>query len=121
MNSQRGAGSGLTVCIAIVVIMVAIVAAVHGSWLASGQHARSSADLSALAAGREHALGGDGCEKARITAKQQSARVTSCELTSGFGEFVIDVTVEVDLIPAIPGAPQTSTASAKAGIIEGVG
>lgn len=121
MTRQRGAGSGLTLCVVMVVMMVAIVGVIHGAWLACGQRARSTADLVALVAGREHVLAGDGCERARTVAAEHSARLVSCELTTGYGEFVVDVTVEVDLVPALPGAPGTSTASARAGIVEEIG
>lgn len=118
MNPQRGAGSGLTICIVVVVMMIAIVGAVQGSWLATGQRARSTADLVALVAGRQHVLTGDGCERAREVAADHAARLVSCELTTGYGEFTVDVTVEVDLVPALPGAPRTSRASSRAGIVE---
>ncbi|EPH03238.1 helicase/secretion neighborhood TadE-like protein [Propionibacterium sp. oral taxon 192 str. F0372] len=120
MNLQRGAGSGLVIAIIMVLAMAGLVAAIHGGWLASGQRARSAADIVALAAAQAHADGADGCAQGGRAAEQNRARLVECELTSGYGEFVIDITVEVEVLPAIPDAPRTARASARAGIVSDV-
>ena len=38
-------------------------------------------------------------------------------MTTGWGEFVVDVTVEVDLVPQLPEGPRRATAESRAGVV----
>lgn len=114
---QRGSGSMLTVCVVLGVFLVGLVMAWQGSWLASGGRARSVADLVALSAARAQQAGRPACEVADLAASRNSARLSACEVTTGWGEFVVDVTVEVDLVPQLPEGPRRATAESRAGVV----
>lgn len=114
---QRGSGSMLTVCVVLGVFLVGLVMAWQGSWLASGGRARSVADLVALSAARAQQTGRSACEVADLAASRNSARLSACEVTTGWGEFVVDVTVEVDLVPQLPEGPRRATAESRAGVV----
>lgn len=107
----------LVACVVIVLALVGLVMAWQGSWLASGARARSVADLVALAAARAQQTGRSACEVAAQTALQNSARLVECDVTTGWGEFIVDVTVEVSLVPQISGGPQATTAESRAGVV----
>ena len=114
---QRGSGSMLTVCVVLGVFLVGLVMAWQGSWLASGGRARSVADLVALSAARAQQAGRPACEVADLAASRNSARLSACEVTTGWGEFVVDVTVEVELVPQLPEGPRRATAESRAGVV----
>lgn len=114
---QRGSGSMLTVCVVLGVFLVGLVMAWQGSWLASGGRARSVADLVALSAARAQQAGRPACEVADLAASRNSARLSACEVTTGWGEFVVDVTVEVELVPQLPEVPRHATAESRAGVV----
>ena len=114
---QRGSGSMLTVCVVLGLFLVGLVMAWQGSWLASGGRARSVADLVALSAARAQQAGRPACEVADLAASRNSARLSACEVTPGWGEVVVDVTVEVELVPQLPEVPRHATAESRAGVV----
>lgn len=114
---QRGAGGGLIMAAAVVLVMVGLVAAWQVAWLASGARARSVSDLVALSAARAQQLAEPACTVAEDTARQNHARLLDCQVITGWGEFVVDVTVEVDVVPRISGAPQVARAASRAGVV----
>ncbi|GAA2183139.1 hypothetical protein GCM10009785_25440 [Brooklawnia cerclae] len=111
----------LTVAVVLVLVLVAGVGVWQVSWLGSGRRARAVADLVALSAAHAQQEGRDGCEVAGGTAEGNGARLEECEVTTGYGEFVVDVTVSVRVVPQVPGAPGAAVAGARAGIVADVG
>lgn len=116
-RDQRGGGSVLTVCVVLVLCLVGLVMAWQGSLLASEARTRSVADLVALSAARAQQTGRPACEVAELAASQNRARLSACEVTTGWGEFVVDITVEVDLVPRLPQGPRQATAQSRAGVV----
>lgn len=107
----------LTISVVLVLTFVGLVMAWQGSWLATGARARSVADLVAIAAARAQQTGQPACDFAEETAAQNSARLTGCEVITGWGEFIVDVTVEVQLPRPISGGPRATRADSRAGVV----
>lgn len=118
---QRGGGTGLTLAIAVVLLAVAVVGAWQVAWLACGARARSVADLVALAAAGSQQAGEPACAAAERAAVRNHAVLTSCEVLTGWGEFVVDVRVEVPVAPRVAGAPEVVGADSRAGVVSDVG
>lgn len=110
----------LVVCVVVVLVLIGWVTAWQGSWLASGARARAVADLVALAAAQAQQSAHPACEVAERTSAQNAARLVECEVTTGWGEFIVDITVEVGLVPRMTGAPRTARAAARAGVVSDV-
>ncbi len=121
------AGSGSVLAVALAGLLVAVT--VSALWLASAMvcahRARAAADLAALAgavaaaqdgAGRAGPAGrwtGDAaCRAARRTAAANGAALTTCVVSAG---GTVLVSVAVDLMVPIPGAPGHAAAAARAG------
>ncbi len=119
-HSQRGSGTMMILAVMIVITMVAVVGAWFAGWLASGARARAAADLVAIAAAQAQSEGRSACPVAQEAAAANQAELTACEVTTGWGEFIVDVAVEVELRPQIPGAPQAAHAESRAGIVSDV-
>ena len=117
---MRG-NSTLTLAVILVLAMVALVGVWQAGWLGSGARARNAADLVALAAARAQQTGRPACEVAAEVAHDNAAELIDCEVITGWGEFVVDVTVEVPVVPKVPGAPDKARASSRAGVVAGVG
>lgn len=118
-GDQRGGGSVLTIAVVMVLAVVGMVGAWQAGWLSSGARARSVADLVALAAADAQQSGRPACEVAQQAATDNQAELESCEVTTGWGEFVVDVAVAVRLTPQVAGAPTTVRATARAGVVAG--
>lgn len=101
------------------IVLALVVAAGVASWIAAWfgclEHARSAADLAAIAGAQSRAVGGDACAQARRLAARNAARVTSCQVAGDDRSFTVLVRVAVPLRPAVAGAPDEVEASAKAG------
>lgn len=110
----------LVVCIVVVLALVGLVAAWVSSWLASGARARSIADAVAISSAQAQQSGRPACEVAEQAALANQAKVVTCAVTTGWGEFVVDVTVEVQLLPQVAGAPQQIRAESRAGVVSGI-
>lgn len=116
-RDQRGSGSMLILCVVVVLALVGLVMAWQGSWLASGARARSVADLVAITAAQAQQQGRAACEVAEEVAARNAARLTECAVTTGWGEFVVDVTIEVRLVPVVGGGPEVTSAESRAGVV----
>lgn len=116
-NDERGSGSILVVGVVMVLLVVGLVVGWQAAWLVSGVRARSAADLVALAAAGAQQTGRPACPVAEKTADANGARLVSCEVTTGWGEFVVDVAVEVDLVPRFADGPQSTSAESRAGVV----
>lgn len=114
---QRGGGSALTLGVVIIVLLLGFVGATQVGWLSSGARARSVADLVAIAAAQAQQDGQPACEAAEQAAEANNAALSSCELTTGWGEFIVDVSVTVGVRPQLAGAPQTAQAASRAGVV----
>lgn len=117
VHDERGSGSMLVVSVIIVLALVGAVVAWQGSWLTSGARARSIADLVALGAARAQQDGQAACPVAEEIAADNQARVVECGVTTGWGEFIVDVVVEVELVPQVAGGPRVVRADSRAGVV----
>lgn len=111
----------LILAVVIVLFMVATVGAWFAGWLASGARARSAADVVAIAAAQAQHDGREACSVAEETAINNNAALTNCEVTTGWGEFVVDVSVSAEMRPQVPGGPESVEADSRAGIVSDEG
>lgn len=121
VTDERGSGTGLVAAICVVLAMVFTVLAWLVAWSGSAQRARDAADLAALAGSHAQVDGLDACRAAEQNAAANDSAVLSCTVEVGAtGEFIVAVSVAVDLRPQVelPGAPSRITASARAGAVE---
>lgn len=116
-TQDRGSGTVLTVAIMMVLVLMAAVGVWISGWLGCMHQARNAADLGAVAGAQAHQLGGDGCAVARATAELNGGQLSECEVTTGAGEFIVDVQVEVELRPQVRGGPTRVTEQARAGVV----
>ena len=116
-GGQRGSGSMLVVSMSIALMAVGLVMAWQGSWVASHARARSVADLVALSAARAQLAGAPACATAERSASDNHAELSECQVTTGWGEFIVDVTVEVSLTPQVAGGPRAVQADSRAGVL----
>ena len=113
--AERGSGSALGASMVVCIAVTAFWVALFNAWIGSSHAARSSADLAALGAAHAHVRGADACQEAARVAQDNGAEVSGCDLASGDGDFVVEVTVSVPLALRVPGAPERLQASAMAG------
>ncbi|WP_198671546.1 Rv3654c family TadE-like protein, partial [Desertihabitans aurantiacus] len=92
-HDERGGGTGLTVAVLAVVLLVGGVVVGVGAAVLATAVTRDHADLAALAGARAVREGGDACTAAEQTARQNGARVLDCEVAGDEWQFV--VTAEV--------------------------
>ncbi|SER76797.1 helicase/secretion neighborhood TadE-like protein [Propionibacterium cyclohexanicum] len=123
-TGERGSGSALAAGVVVCIGVTAFWAGLFGAWIGCSHHARSAADLTALAAAHAYARGAEPCPEAIRIARSNAASLHRCSLTVGgqwqpgdrpAEEFIIEVTVEVPLAPHVPGAPQSLQGRATAG------
>lgn len=120
LRDQRGGGSMLTLSVMVALVLVGLVGVWQVGWLSSGARARSVADVVALAAAQAQQDGREACEVADQTATDNNAELENCEVTTGWGEFVVDVGIKMQLPPQIPGGPETTHAESRAGVVADV-
>ena len=118
-SDERGSAGGLTLAIVLCLLMMMLVAAWLVSWFGAAHRARSAADLAALAGAAVHEQGADVCQAAQDNAVANGAKLSACSVEEGAGDFIVNVKVQVPLIPNVPGGPQAVQASARAGIVTG--
>lgn len=116
-TQDRGSGTVLTVAVLMVLVVTAAVGVWMSGWIGCIHQARNAADLSAVAGAQAHQLGGDGCAVALATAQLNGAELSSCEVTIGAGEFIVDVQVELELRPHVRGGPTRVTEKSRAGLV----
>lgn len=116
-GGERGSGSALAASMLVLLAVTAFWVALFSAWIGSSHAARSSADLTAIAAAHAHLREAGACREAHRVAAANGAELVSCELRTGGADFVVDVTVSVPLALRVPGAPESLRASATAGAV----
>lgn len=112
-RAEAGSASVLVAGAILCVVAVTFAGVAAGSVAAHAHHARSVADLAAVA-GAQSALSSPdrGCAVASLTARLNEATLTACA-TSGLG--ALTVTVAVPLAIRWPGLPGQAIARSRAG------
>ena len=110
----------LILAVVIVLMLVAAVGAWFSGWLASGARARAVADVVAIAAAQAKRDGRPACPVAEQAAAANDAVLANCEVTTGWGEFIVDIAVDVEMRPQIAGAPQSAHAESRAGVVSDI-
>lgn len=99
--------------------MCVVAAMLVGSWIVAWigcvHHARSSADLAALAGADAYVRGLDACGAAHANASRNGASVVSCQVKGSVQAFTITVQASVPLKPHVARGPTITVASAVAG------
>jgi len=114
-GDERGAGTLMVGVVSLLVVGLSALGVVVGAYLSAAHRARASADLSVLAAAHAFGSGGDGCRVAAKVARANSAEVVQCRITGTRSAFAVVVVSQVLVPVAIPGAPTTVAAEARAG------
>ena len=115
VRNERGSGSMLMIGIITVVLMLSLAGICLAGYLVAAHRARAAADLAALSGAAVFAAGGDGCDAARINARNNGGHLVSCEQVGDQVDFVITVRVEVRTPTGVAGLPGTIRAVAHAG------
>ena len=116
-SDERGSAGALTLAIVLCLLTTMLVTVWVAGWFGVAHRARSAADLSALAGATAHEQGADACQAAQDNAVANGAKMTACSVEEGAGDFIVNVKVQVPLIPSIPGGPQALQGSARAGVV----
>jgi secretion/DNA translocation related TadE-like protein len=111
---ERGSGSMLMVGVMAVVLMLGLAAICIAGYLMAAHRVRAAADLAALSGAVAVNAGQDGCTAARRTARDNGARLATCERVGDQVDFVITVRAELPVHP-VPGLPASVQAVAFAG------
>lgn len=114
-RDERGGGTLLMVGVMGVVGVFFVVALLVAGYLVATHRARAAADLAALSGAGAYAQGADPCAAARRIARQNGARVVSCDQVGDLVDFVVSVTVAVDVDVRTPGLPRSVGGRAHAG------
>lgn len=101
------------ICVTLLAAGWAIVTTV--SWIGGTRAAQATADVVALAGASALMEGLDGCAAARDAASRNTARVVDCQVFGSPPHVVVEVTVEQELRPALPGLRLTARRDATAG------
>ncbi|MDO5093053.1 MAG: flp pilus-assembly TadE/G-like family protein [Propionibacteriaceae bacterium] len=116
-RDERGGGSVLIAGVCFSLLSVAVGVVVIMGWLATAERAQAAADLTALAAAGVISDGGDGCEAARATARDNEARLTDCQVRGERPRFVVEVTVALPLRTGLGLSPGEVGRTATAGSV----
>lgn len=114
-NPDRGAGTALAACVALVICAAMLLGSWVVAWLGQHRQAMRTADLAAIAGAAAHLSGADGCRGAEHVATQNGAQLVRCEAQVQPGQVVLTVQVRVALAPALPSGPRWVVATASAG------
>ncbi len=112
---ERGSGTLLVVGVMAVVGAVAAAALVAAAYLVAGHQARAAADLASLSGAAAFAEGRPPCPAARRIARADRGRVTACDQVGDEVDYVVSVTVAVDVGLRVPGLPRSLEGRAHAG------
>ncbi|MEV8504321.1 Rv3654c family TadE-like protein [Actinoplanes sp. NPDC051475] len=117
MNNDRGAGSVFVLAVGLVLVAGGVAGAAVGAARVGRHHARTAADLGALA-GAVRAIEGlqPACGRAADLVSANGGRMVSCRL-EGL-EIVVEV---VTPVTPLPGLTMQAKAAARAGPVEGRG
>ena len=112
---ERGSGTLLMVGTMAVVGVVATMAMVAAVYLVAGHRAHGAADLAALSGAAAYAEGRAPCPAAARLARANGARLTRCDQVGDDVDYVVSVTVAVEVGMRVPGLPRTLSGRAHAG------
>ena len=112
---ERGSAAVLMVAIMGVVVTLGAAAMVISGYLIEHHRARAAADLAALSGAAAYVRGQDACDQARQIARQNGAKVISCNRVGDHLDFVVTVRTAVAARSRLPGLPRTVEAEAYAG------
>ncbi len=104
-----------------VVGVVGLTAILLAGYLVAVHRARGAADLAALSAAAAYQQGSDPCTQARRIAVANKARVVGCKLVGDPIDFVVSVSVVVQVGTRVPGLPRRVPARAHAGPVDAGG
>jgi len=93
VRDERGLAVPVTVTLAALVVVTAVLAATLGRLLVDQRRAASAADLSALAAATAVQAGSDGCSAAADAARRNHAALAGCEVRDQHVRVVTEVSV----------------------------
>lgn len=114
-HDERGSGTLLMVGVLAVVGVVAMAAMVAAAYLVAGHRAHGAADLAALSGAAAYAEGRSPCPAAAQLARANDARLTRCDRVGDDVDYVVSVTVEVQVGLRVPGLPPALRGRAHAG------
>jgi secretion/DNA translocation related TadE-like protein len=114
-RGERGSGTLLVVGVMAVVGAVAVVVTVAAAYLVAGHRARAAADLAALSGAAAFAEGRPPCAAAARVARANGARVSACDQVGDEVDYVVSVTVRVDVAARMAGLPRSLEGRAHAG------
>jgi len=98
-----------------VVAVVATTAMVAAVYLVAGHRAHGAADLAALSGAAAYAQGRPPCPAAARLARANDARLVGCDRVGDEVDYVVSVTVEVEVGLRVPGLPRALSGRAHAG------
>lgn len=114
-RGERGSGTALTGVMALLLCAVMLLGVWSAGWIGSVHHARSAADLTALAGAQEHVRGRQACAAARAAARANHASLVRCRVDGDRRDFHVIVQVRVLLRPVVGGTERFVTQEATAG------
>jgi secretion/DNA translocation related TadE-like protein len=114
-RDERGSGSLLMVGVMAVVGVVAMMAMVAAAYLVAGHRAHGAADLAALSGAAAYAQGRSPCPAAARLARANDAALVRCDRVGDDVDYVVSVTVEVEVGLRVPGLPRALRGRAHAG------
>jgi secretion/DNA translocation related TadE-like protein len=114
-RDERGSGTLLVVGVMAVVGVVAMMATVAAAYLVAGHRAHGAADLAALSGAAAYAEGRPPCPAAARLARANDARLLRCDQVGDDVDYVVSVTVEVEVGLRVPGLPRALDGRAHAG------
>ncbi|GAB2590646.1 Rv3654c family TadE-like protein [Microlunatus antarcticus] len=114
-RDERGSGSLLVVGVMGVVGVVAMMAVVAAAYLVAGHRAHGAADLAALSGAAAYAEGRPPCPAAARLARVNDARLVRCDRVGDDVDYVVSVTVDVEVGLRVPGLPRALSGRAHAG------
>lgn len=116
-TDQDGSGTMLIIGVMAVLIMIGAAATLVSGYAVAAHGARNAADLSALSGAHAMSAGADACAAAEEIARSNHVALAGCSVVGEAGDFVITVTVQVDVGTRIPGLPTELTQRAWAGVV----
>lgn len=115
VRDERGSASVLVAALLGVVVLLTGVALLVGGYELAYRRARAAADLAAVSGATTFQQGGDPCAQARRTARDNGARVLSCEQVGDLVEYVVTVRVGIEVRTRLRRLPARVEAEAHAG------
>ena len=118
---ERGSGTLLMVAVMLVVTVVGLTVSVGLGYVVGAHRVRVAADLAALSGAAAVHMGEDACAAARRIAMRNNARLTACTVLGDQIEFLVQVSVVVDVPHPPVGLPERLATSAQAGVLQSGG